>query len=81
MFEKINLVLLSVSVEVQRYANTDGFRRSVIRYSHMTISSDFLGLVKEKKLVDPRLQKTVRWFGTEQAKKVKDHECIKMTNL
>jgi len=40
MFEEINLVLHYV--EVQSYTDTCNVKRSVIRYSHMVISSAFL---------------------------------------
>jgi len=40
----------------------------VIRCNHLTVSSDFLILIKERQLSNPKLQKTVELFGTEKAK-------------
>jgi len=40
----------------------------VIRCSHLVVSNDFLGLIKERQLSDPKLQKTVELLGTEKAK-------------
>jgi len=40
----------------------------VIRCSHLTISSDFLGLIKEKQLTNSKLQKTVELLSIEKAK-------------
>jgi len=40
----------------------------VIRCNHLTVSSDFLVLIKERQLSDPKLQKTVELLGTEKAK-------------
>jgi len=37
----------------------------VIRCNHMTISSDFLRLVKEKQLKDPSFRKIVCLLGTK----------------
>jgi len=41
---------------------------SVIRCNHLTVSNDFLVLIKVKQLFDPRLQKTMELLGTEKAK-------------
>ena len=32
------------------------------------VSNDFLGMIKERQLSDPKLQKTVELLGTEKAK-------------
>jgi len=40
----------------------------VIRCNHLTVSNDFLVLIKERQLSDPKLQKTVGLLGTEKAK-------------
>jgi len=40
----------------------------VIRCNHLTVSSDFLVLIKERQLSDPKLQRTVELLGTEKAK-------------
>jgi len=40
----------------------------VIRCNHLTVSSDFLVLIKERQLSDPKLQKIVELLGTEKAK-------------
>jgi len=40
----------------------------VIRCNHLTVSSDFLGLIKERQLSDHKLQKTVELIDTEKAK-------------
>jgi len=39
-----------------------------IRCSSMIISSDFLGLIKERQSVDPSLQKVKEFLGSDQAK-------------
>jgi len=41
---------------------------SVIRCNHLTVSNDFLVLIKEKQLSKPKLQKTVELLSTEKAK-------------
>jgi len=40
----------------------------VIRCNHLVVSNDFLGLIKERQLSDPKLQKTVELLGTEKAR-------------
>jgi len=40
----------------------------VIRCSHLTVFSDFLVLIKERQLSDPKLQRIVALLGTEKAK-------------
>jgi len=40
----------------------------VIRCNHLTVSSDFLTLIKDRQLSDPKLHKTVELLGTEKAK-------------
>ena len=40
----------------------------VIRCNHLAVSSDFLTLIKERQLFDPKLQRTVELLGTEKAK-------------
>ena len=40
----------------------------VIRCNHLTMSSDFLVLIKERQSLDPKLQRTVELLGTEKAK-------------
>ena len=40
----------------------------VIRCNHLTMSSDFLVLIKNRQLSDPKLQKAVELLGTEKAK-------------
>jgi len=40
----------------------------VIRCNQLTVSSDFLTLVKEKQLYDPKLQRTVELLGIEKVK-------------
>lgn len=39
-----------------------------ISCSKLTITSDFLGIVKEKKLVDPNLRHTIELLATNHAK-------------
>ena len=41
---------------------------AVIRCTHLTVSSDFLTLIKERQLSDPKLQRTVELLGTKKAK-------------
>jgi len=40
----------------------------VIRCNHLRMSSDFLILIKERQLSDPKLRRTVELLGTEKAK-------------
>ena len=40
----------------------------VIRCNHLTVSSVFLVLIKERQLSDPKLRRTVELLGTEKAK-------------
>ena len=40
----------------------------VIRCTHLTVFSDFLVLIKERQLFDPKLQRTVKLLGPEKAK-------------
>jgi len=40
----------------------------IIRCNHLTMSNDFLALIKEKQPSDPKLQRTVELLGTEKAK-------------
>jgi len=40
----------------------------VIRCNHLTMSSDFLVLIKERQLSDPKFQRTVEFLRTEKAK-------------
>ena len=40
----------------------------IIRCNHLTVSNDFLNLIKEKQPSDPKLQRTVELLGTEKAK-------------
>jgi len=40
----------------------------VITCNHLTVSSDFLVLIKERQLSDPKLRRTVELLGTEKAK-------------
>jgi len=42
--------------------------KEVIKCSHLTITSDFLELVKEKKLSDSKIQKIVNLLESEKAK-------------
>jgi len=41
---------------------------NVIRCNHLIVSSDFLVLIKERQLFDPKLRRTVELLGTEKAK-------------
>ena len=43
----------------------------VIRCNHLRMSSDFLILIKERQLSDPKLRRTVELLGTEKAKEFK----------
>ncbi|XP_027932851.1 uncharacterized protein LOC114188475 [Vigna unguiculata] len=45
-----------------------GFSEGVIRCTHLTVSSDFLTLLKERQLSDPKLQRTIELLRTEKAK-------------
>ena len=40
----------------------------VIRCNHLTVSNDFLTLIKEKQPSDPKLQRAVELLGTQKAK-------------
>jgi len=40
----------------------------VIRCNHLTVSSDFLILIKEMQLLDPKLQRTLELLGIEKVK-------------
>jgi len=42
--------------------------KEVVRCRHLTITSDFLELVKEKQLSDSKIQKTVNLLGSEKTK-------------
>ena len=40
---------------------------NVIRCYHLTVSSDFLVMIKERQLSDPKLRRTVELLGTDKA--------------
>lgn len=50
MIKELKLVEKFIDMQIHMVLSED-----VIKSTHMTISSDFLGLVKEKQLTDPSL--------------------------
>ena len=73
-------VQVSVMMIEEQYL-IEQFRNMILRVqfhvdhigcSKLTITNDFLGMIKEKKLEDPSLKCTVELQGTNQAKKLGD---------
>jgi len=63
MARELDLVEQFKDMELQVTLGED-----VIRCNHLTVFSDFLVLIKERELSDPKLQRTVELLGTEKAK-------------